>query len=190
MTRAAPGIRRQKSRRDHKLFELALQDSELSSTAKCVLGALLFGFKNSKTDQCNPGFDSIAKAVGGKTRRATINAVQELRRLDWLLKPAEKNLGGSKRNTNEYAFSFHRIPVKNASPHTGEQKITGEENDARGEENFTRTTEEPLAEGQGGSSNHRRRAARSPYGSRGGAWKRQETATDVVKDLYGVGGLP
>jgi hypothetical protein len=115
-----------KSKGKFEFIQNVLADTSLSSTAKCVVVALLLKWHNSRTGQCNPGLTEIAKAVG-LTRRAVIPAVAELKKSGWL--DIASTSGGSQRNTNRYKFDLSRIaPVSSTSPPAGEEDCTGEEN--------------------------------------------------------------
>src|SRR4051812_28740366 len=110
MTRR-PGIRKQKTVRNHRLLELAMADKELNSTAKCVLTVLLFQFQNGRTGLTNPSFDAIGKAIG-LGRSSVVPAIAELKKRGWIT--AEGTKGGF-RQSNKYAFAFERITGKETS---------------------------------------------------------------------------
>ena len=112
-----------KAKNDKYKFILSvLADNSLSSTAKCIVVALLLEWHNSRTGQTNPALSKIAKAVG-LTRRAVIPAVAELKQSGWL--DIISTSGGSVYSTNRYKFDLsagHQCrpldlqPVKKTAP--------------------------------------------------------------------------
>lgn len=59
------------------------RDTQLVASAVRVATALLFSFHNTASGQCNPTYETLAKA-SALGRRATINAVSALKREGWL----------------------------------------------------------------------------------------------------------
>lgn len=183
------GIRKQNAIRNHALLELALADKDLNSTAKCVLMVLLFKFQNGKTGLCNPSFEAIAAAVG-LDRRSVVTAIKKLKDNGWITAKGTK--GGAKQ-TNKFAFAYEKTG-KQASHRNEQNREAGfpphqnrEEVVENREGDFPGTTEEPLSEAQGGSSNHRKSArARSAYASRPrpGSYQKPQTGKDLVDALY------
>ena len=80
-----------------------MADPALSSTAKLVADVLLLNFLNTKTGQCNPSIDAVAKKIG-RCRRTVFSAIKELNTGSdpWLI--VKGTGGGSKDNTNNYDF--------------------------------------------------------------------------------------
>jgi hypothetical protein len=90
-----------------------ISDEQLSASAKCVATVLLLKFRNHKTNQCNPGFSTLAKCVGRK-RRSVIDALNELKAAGWI--DWEGTKGGSPANTNHYQFFLKPRPVQQTAP--------------------------------------------------------------------------
>jgi hypothetical protein len=193
-------------------IQRVLADPGLSSTAKCIVTALLLKWHNGKTGQCNPGLGKIAEAVG-LTRRAIIAAVAELKRSGWV--EIISTSGGSPSNTNRYKFDF---AVQPGSAPTSEENCTG-----TGDEDFTsatttspvkkmsrpvkQTSHEPFknpsplrGEGDGGETAPRRRAADAAppeeEGAFGEFWRQypkregQDGARRAFNEVVGKGADP
>jgi hypothetical protein len=90
-----------------------MADEQLSASAKCVATMLLLKFRNHKTNQCNPGFATLAKCVGRK-RRSVIDALSELKAAGWIRWEGTK--GGSPANTNNFQFFLGPQPMQQTAP--------------------------------------------------------------------------
>ena len=117
----------------YQIRRAIIADPTLSSTAKLVADVLLLTFLNTKTGQCNPSIDAIAKKIG-RCRRTAFSAIKELNAGSdpWLI--VKSTGGGSKDNTNNYDF---RLKCTGAVHCTGEADCTGAENAGTGEAHCT-----------------------------------------------------
>jgi hypothetical protein len=154
-------------RRNGQAFQLVhaiMADRALSSSAKCVAVVLLLQFQNAKTGKCNPSFAAIAMRIG-RNRRATFDAVRELKEAGWV--SITGTGGGSSKSTNQYVFKTpppQGQPVQEAAP-LAVQKSARVRKNVRGVQD---TAHEPLknhssayAEERGGACT----PARAPDGA-------------------------
>jgi hypothetical protein len=79
-------------------------DRRLSASYFRALVAMLIGFHNAKTGQCNPSIRKIAKAAA-VAKQTVIDAIGAAERLGYLKPTAKSNGGRNRRNSYSFVFS-------------------------------------------------------------------------------------
>jgi hypothetical protein len=119
----------------YKILWAIMQDPLLTAPSKCAATILLLKFANNRTRQCNPSFGAVAKKLG-RHRRNVIAAVNELKARGWIEWSGTK--GGSPTNTNAFVFMMSVIAHTGDGTDTGDEFVTGDEIDVRGDEFVTK----------------------------------------------------
>jgi len=102
------------------LIKAIVADRGLRASAVRVATALLFGFHNTNSGQCNPTYETIARA-SGLGRRAVINAVNGLKEAGWI------STSGSGWSSNQFIFLSPEFTPQCIAVHpTSEQASTPE----------------------------------------------------------------
>jgi len=94
--------------------------SDRSLAAKAIGAALTLRFHNGNTGRCDPSYEALGAAAGLK-RRATIDAIRELKDQDWIR--IEKRDRPGRSHTNAFRPAFERVrdgaPLSSERVHDG-----------------------------------------------------------------------
>ncbi|MGY2982660.1 helix-turn-helix domain-containing protein [Bradyrhizobium sp. USDA 4508] len=124
-------------------------DPGLSAPAKCVMSALVLDFYNNESGRCNPSVSTIAESIG-RTTRAVIPVIQELKASGWVEVVTTK--GGASTNSNQYRFDFSRRlggDGIDTTPDDGRGEVFFTPSDgARGEEHFSAGVKQTVGRGE------------------------------------------
>jgi hypothetical protein len=110
-------------------------DGRLRASHKVVAFALLFRFHNTKTGQCNPSYEMVAKSCC-LTRRAVIEAINRLEAAGWL--NVERTNGGRNRRNQ---FRFLEAPAQTVKTDTSIEQETVNSEVINSEPSFTPNSE-------------------------------------------------
>src|SRR6516164_6787053 len=98
-------IRKQRAKRKFAFLKELRRDTNLQPSAKMVVWSLAEDFYNLDDERCNPGFASLARAVG-RRQRSVIDAIGEAKTRGWI--EVSSIGGGSKRSTNRYTIVWDK----------------------------------------------------------------------------------
>jgi hypothetical protein len=93
------------------LHRLIMADETLSELGKNCASVLLFGFMNGTTGRCDPTYEKIGRALGGKDRRTAMRGVRALVTAGWVAPrhTFRKATGSTCHGSNVFEFAFDRL---------------------------------------------------------------------------------